>query len=64
MEDDIEDKLNIVRVIRQQVISITEKIVLKHQKKAWIIGLIRNGYVEKLKQNGPSGSNMKEAMTF
>ena len=27
---------------------------LKHQKKAWIIGLIRNGYVEKLKQNGPS----------
>lgn len=39
VEDDIEDKLNIVRVIRQQVISITEKVVLKHQKKAWIIGL-------------------------
>ena len=64
MEDDIEDKLNIVRVIRQQVISITEKVVLKHQKKAWIIGLIRNGYVEKLKQNGQSGSNMREAMSF
>ena len=45
MEDDIEDKLNIVRVIRQQIIPITEKAVLKHKKKAWIIGLIRNGYV-------------------
>ena len=45
MEDDIEDKLNIVRVIRQQIIPITEKAVLKYQKKAWIIGLIRNGYV-------------------
>ena len=63
MEDDIEDKLNIVSDQTASNFYYRESSS-KCQKKAWIIGLIRNGYVEQLKQNGQSGSNMREAMTF